>query len=191
MSAAAIDAWRERPDLIMPVLGLVSGVASAIVGFDLEIKPLTPVGRLFFLDNQLLPIGFFFGLVIAAGLWLSTRNVWTLPVLLVTTMYAWSAAVQLAIRIQNSAGSSSRLLFASLAAGAVGAGITHLGCALFARDLRQPRPIALTTIVGALAGILFYLGERNIIDERLLFVIWQPVVAYCIGSALMARARAA
>jgi hypothetical protein len=190
MPAVAMDDWRGRIDLVMAVLAFISGIASAIVGFDLEIRSLTAIGRLFFLDSQLLPIGFFFGLVIAAGLWLWTRIVWTVPVLLVTTMYAWSAAIQLAIRIQNNAGGNVRLLLASLAAGAVGAGITHLGCALFARALRQPRYIALTTGAGALAGTLFFLGERNVIDERLLFVIWQPVVAYCIGAALMARANA-
>jgi hypothetical protein len=186
MPAVAIEAWRDKPNVVMAALGLMSGLLSAFVGFDLQLE-LKPLANLFFLDSQMLPTGFFFGLVVAAGLWLWTRNVWTLPVLLVTTMYAWSAAVQLAIRIQTNAGSNFRLVLASLAAGAVGAGITHLGCALFARGLRQPRHIALTTISGALAGLLFFLGERNIIDERLLFIIWQPVVACCIGSALTAR----
>jgi hypothetical protein len=186
MLAVAIEAWRDKPNLVMAALGLISGLLSAVVGFDLQLE-LKPFSNLFFLDSQMLPTGFFFGLVVAAGLWLWTRNIWTLPVLLVTTMYAWSAAVQVAIRIQNNAGSNFRLILASLAAGAVGAGITHLGCALFARELRRPWHIALTTIAGALAGLLFFLGERNILDERLLFIIWQPVVAYCIGSALMAR----
>ena len=66
----------------------------------------------------------------------------------------------------------------------MGAGLTHLGCALFSRGLRQPMRIAVTCGVGALFGLLFFFGQRKFIDERLLFVVWQPVVAFCIGMAL-------
>jgi len=38
--------------------------------------------------------------------------------------------------------------------------------------------------VGAIAGLLFYMGERKILDERLLYLVWQPAVAFCIGLAL-------
>ena len=76
------------------------------------------------------------------------------------------------------------LIAASLAAGAVGAGITHAGCAIFAPGLRRPARIAATCIVGALAGLLLYAGQRKWMDERLLFVIWQPAVAFCIGLGL-------
>ena len=77
------------------------------------------------------------------------------------------------------------LIAGSLAAGAVGAGITHLGCAVFAVDLRRPPwRIALTCAVGAVSGMLFYLGERKILDERLLFFLWQPAVAFAIGLGL-------
>ena len=73
----------------------------------------------------------------------------------------------------------------------MGAGLTHLGCALFARGLRRPMRIAVTCAVGALAGMLFYLGERKFIDERLLYLVWQPAVAFCIGMALAGRDREA
>jgi hypothetical protein len=73
----------------------------------------------------------------------------------------------------------------------VGAGLTHLGCALFSRDLRRPMRIAVTCGVGALAGMLFYLGQRKLIDERLLYLVWQPAVAFCIGMGLAARHREA
>ena len=77
------------------------------------------------------------------------------------------------------------LIAGSLAAGAVGAGITHLGCAVFAVDLRRPLwRIALTCAVGAVFGMLFYFGERKILDERLLFFLWQPAVAFAIGLGL-------
>ena len=35
--------------------------------------------------------------------------------------------------------------------------------------------------------MLFYFGERKIIDERLLFFLWQPAVAFAIGLGLPAR----
>lgn len=183
-SAGIIGGWRERPDITMAGLGLVSGVLSATVGYDLEIGWLKPVAPLFFLDVGPMPIGFFFGAAMAFGMWWRTRSPWSVPVLLVTTMYAWSAAIQIAIRLQRNIDDDPHLIAASLAAGVVGAGLTHLGCALFSRELRRPMRIAVTCGVGALAGMLFYLGQRKFIDERLLFVVWQPAVAFCIGMGL-------
>lgn len=190
-SAGIIGGWRERPDIIMAGLGLVSGVLSATVGYDVEIVWLKPVAPLFFLDVGPMPVGFFFGAAVAFGIWWWTRNPWSVPVLLVTTMYAWSAAIQIAIRLQRNVDDDPHLIAASLAAGAVGAGLTHAGCALFSRGLRQPMRIAVTCGVGALFGLLFFFGQRKFIDERLLFVVWQPVVAFCIGMALAERNREA
>lgn len=102
-SATSTAAWRHRPEAVMAALGLVSGVLSATIGFDLELKALEPVGWIFLLAPGALPIGFFFGSVIALGMWMATGNGWTLPVLPVTTMYAWSAAIQAAIRLQRTA----------------------------------------------------------------------------------------
>ena len=190
-SAGIIGGWRERPHITMAGLGLVSGILSATFGQDLEIGLLKPVAPLFFLDVGTMPIGFFFGAAVAFGIWWWTRNPWSVPVLLVTTMYAWSAAIQVAIRLQRNADDDPHLIAASLGAGAVGAGLTHLGCALFSRDLRRPMRIAVTCGVGALAGMLFYLGQRKLIDERLLYLVWQPAVAFCIGMGLAARHREA
>lgn len=190
-SAGIIGGWRERPDITMAGLGLVSGVLSATVGYDVEIVWLKPVAPLFFLDVGPMPVGFFFGAAVAFGIWWWTRNPWSVPVLLVTTMYAWSAAIQIAIRLQRNVDDDPHLIAASLAAGAVGAGLTHAGCALFSRGLRQPMRIAVTCGVGALFGLLFFFGQRKFIDERLLFVVWQPVVAFCIGMALAERNREA
>jgi hypothetical protein len=49
----------------------------------------------------------------------------------------------------------------------------------------------LTCVVGAIAGLLFYLGERKYLDERLLFFIWQPAVAFAIGLGLPRQGKAA
>jgi hypothetical protein len=190
-SAGIIGGWRERPDITMAGLGLMSGILSATVGQDLEIGWLKPVAPIFFLDVGPMPVGFFFGAAVAFGIWRWTRNLWSVPVLLVTTMYAWSAAIQVAIRLQRNADDDPHLIAASLGAGAIGAGLTHAGCALFSRELRRPMRIAVTCGVGALVGMLFYLGQRKFIDERLLYVVWQPAVAFCIGMALAGKNREA
>ena len=151
----------------------------------MELPVLQPLAALFFLDPGMLPIGFFFGAAMAIGIALWTRSPWALLAVPIATMYAWSAALHTAIRLQRNSGDDAHLIAASLCAGAVGAGLTHLGCALFAADLRRPWwRLALTCSVGAVAGLLFYLGERKYVDERLLFFAWQPAVAFCIGLGL-------
>jgi len=168
----------------MAGLGLISGIASATWGLERELpylQQLKPLALVFGLAPELLVIGFFFGAIIALSLCLWTGNLWSLPVLPVTTMYAWSAAIQLGVRLQRTSGEDLYLIAASLAAGAVGAGVTHLGCALFSPGLRQLSRIALTCMVGALAGMLLYASERKMIETRWLFIVWQPAVAFCIG----------
>jgi hypothetical protein len=182
--ATSIERWRSRPEIGMAALGLASALLSAIVGMDLELAWLRPLGALFFLDAGPVPVGFFFGTAVALGLWMATGNVWTLPVLPVVVMYAWSAAIQVAIRLQRNADDDPHLIAASLLSGLVGAGITHLGCAAFAPELRRPTRVALTCAVGAVAGLLLYASQRNLVDGRLLFILWQPAVAFCIGLGL-------
>ena len=175
---------RRRPADTLAALGLISGLLSGLWGASLELPVLQPLAALFFLDPGMLPIGFFFGAAMAIGIALLTRKPWA-ALVVVTTIYAWSAAIHTAIRLQRNIGDDAYLIGASLCAGAVGAGLTHLGCALLAADLRRPLwRIALTCGVGAVAGLLFYLGERKYVDERLLFFVWQPAVAFCIGLGL-------
>jgi hypothetical protein len=187
--AQTISGWRDRPDLRLASLGLLSGALSATVGFDLELSWLKPVAAVFFLDAGPLPIGIFFAAAVAIGLWSWTGNVWTLPALMVTTIYAWSAAIQVAIRLQRTADDDLHLIAASLCAGAVGAGLTHLGCAPFASEQGRPARVAVTCAVGAAAGMLLFLGQRKFVDERLLFLVWQPAVAFSIGMGLAGRNR--
>lgn len=212
-----IGGWRPRPELIMAGLGLISGIASASLGFDSGSPYLTwlrPLATVFALDPEHLLIGFYFGAVIALGICLWAANLWPpealrsditkvgrgLPIgfyfgavimLLVTTMYAWSAAIQVGIRLQTNSGDDPHLIAASLAAGALGAGLTHLGCAMFSPGLRRPLRIAVTCVVGALAGMLLYMSERRMIDMRWLFIVWQPAVAFCIGLGLTGRSQEA
>ena len=176
--------WLERPRIPLAVLGLVSGLFSAVVGFTLRIEQLDPLAGLFFLSAEMLPIGLLFGAVVAAGVAGRTRRIVAVPMLLVTTMYAWSAAIHTAVRLHQLGGGDAGdvgPLLAGLAGGAVGALLTQLGAAQFAPELRRLRHLAATTSVGAASGLLFYLGDRNIIDARVLFIVWQPAVAFCIG----------
>jgi hypothetical protein len=184
-----MSSWRGRPDVTIAGFGLLSGVASATWatrGIS-SVDWLQPIAAVFALAPELLPIGLYFGAAVAAGVWMHTRNWWCVPVLLVTTMYAWSAAIQVAIRTQRHTGDDPHLITASLTAGAVGAGLTHLGCAPFAAGLRNPVRILVTCAVGAVAGMLFYLGERKLVAEWWLYVVWQPAVAFAIGMGLAIR----
>jgi hypothetical protein len=177
----SIAGWRQRPIVTMTALGLASGALSA------NPEWVRPLAGVLGVAPELIPValvGLSFGLAMGVGLWLSTGRLWAVPVVLVTVLVAWAAAIQLAIRLQRSADDDPHLIAASLVAGAVGAGITHLGCALFARGLRRPAWIALTVIVGAAAGMLLYASQRKYVDEWLLYAVWQPVVAFAIGLGL-------
>lgn len=183
---------RNRPAITMAALGLVSGFLSAGWGLTYDLEVLQPLAIVFFLAPGAMPIGFFYGAAMGVGMAMWARRPWSaIIVVLLTTMYAWSAAVHTAVRLQRDRGEDAYLVAASLCAGAVGAGLTHLGCALFSAELRRPWRIGLTCVVGAVAGMLFYMGERKILDERLLYVIWQPAVAFCIGLGLPRQSQGA
>jgi hypothetical protein len=184
MAQTDVASLRDRPAFVLGGLGLLSGLCSAAFGYDVEPQWLKPIASVFFLEVGAVPIGLFFGAAMALGMVLLTRNLWALPAVVVTTMYAWSAAIRTALWLNSDTGSDFYLVAGSLAAGAVGAGITHLGCAIFAPGLRRPARIVVTCAVGAAAGMLFYLGERSFISPRVLYAVWQPAVAFCIGLAM-------
>jgi|GEM_PF-1339021 len=184
--ASASQYLSSRPAEVLAALGLVSGLVSAwawVQGFGLE--PLRPLARVFLLDPGALPIGFAYGLAMGLGMAACARAWWAAPLVVVTTMYAWSAAIHTAVRLQRNTDDDLYLAAASLAAGAVGAALTHAGCALVAPGLRRPPwRIALTAALGAAFGMLFYLGQRKLIAEWVLFLVWQPAVAFAIGLGL-------
>jgi hypothetical protein len=178
---------RWSPVVTLTALATVSGAVSASPDWA---RPLT---GLVGIAPELVPVlvvGVAFGLALGLGLWLATARLWALPVVLTTTLIAWGAAIQVAIRLQRTADDDPHLIAASLAAGAVGAGIAHLGCAVVARPLRRPLWIALTCVVGALAGMVLYASRRSYIDAWAIYLLWQPAVAFSIGLGL-SRARAA
>jgi len=178
------SSMRGRPATMLGTLGLVSGFLSAGWGQTFELEALQPLAILFLLAPAALPIGFFFAVAMGIGVATWVRKPWAGLVVLIATIYAWSAAVHTAVRLQRNSGDDAYLVAASLCAGALGAGLTHLACALFAPELRRPARIVLTCVVGATAGMLFFMGERKILDDRLLYLVWQPAVAFCIGLGL-------
>src|SRR5215470_16581426 len=98
--------WRERPDVTMAGFGLLSGVVSAgwATSGVSSLDWLQPVAALFALPPELLPIGLYFGLAVAAGMCMRTGNWWCIVALPIATIYAWSAAIQVAIRTQRHTG---------------------------------------------------------------------------------------
>jgi hypothetical protein len=183
MALTDVARLRDRPAFVLGGLGLLSGLCSAAFGLDLELQWLKPVASVFFLEVGGVPVGLFFAVAMGLGMALLTGKPWAFPAVVVATMYAWSAAIRTAVWLQASGG-DWYLVAGSLAAGAVGAGITHVGCAVFAPGLRRPARIALTCAVGAAAGMLLYLGERSLISQKALYLVWQPAVAFCIGLGL-------
>jgi hypothetical protein len=191
MSVSIMKSWRDRPAQTLAALGLVSGLLSATVGFEVRVDALDWPGQFFFLSAEMMPVGLFFAAVIAFGIAAWEEPPWAPIVTFIGVLYAWSAAIQTALwmhRIGGGDSSHAGPLLAGLFAGLVGAALTHLSAAVFARDLRDVAHVARTCVAGAIAGLLFYLGSRNIIDSRVLFVVWQPAVAYCVGLGLLPKA---
>lgn len=176
-------ALRDRPAMILGGLGLVAGIASAFVGMERPLDAWQPLANLFLMHASLLPIGLCFAAAIGMGLWLISGRALASVVGCLVALYAWSGAIHIAIRTQRNIGDEAHLLAASLAAGAFGAGLTHLGASVALPRARRLAAIVLTLAAGALCGLLFYAGERGLIDRRALYVVWQPAVAFVIGLA--------
>ena len=172
---------------VFAVLGALSGLASAMIGIERPLEGLQPVASVFGMHPSLLPVGVCFALAMGMAAFVALRTLWPLLPVMLATLYGWSGAVHIAIRLQRNIGDEAHLLAASLAAGAFGAGLVFVGFAIAAPQLRQWRGLAITSGVGALAGLLFAAGERGLVHKQALFLIWQPAVALTIG-ALLARA---
>ena len=187
MASVSVATMGERPALTLAALGLVSGILSATLGFMFEPEWLEPVANLFWLEPGMVPIGVFYGVALGLGIALCTGRQWAAPLTLVTTMIAWSAAIHTAIaivKLGDGTPDAPRNLVAGVAAGAVGAALTHVGVTPIAVGLRRFAGIGLTTAAGTLCGALYCLEEMHLIPSRTLYVVWQPTVAWCIGLAL-------
>lgn len=170
--------------VVLAALGLASGVTSAAVGIDRPLDGLGPIATLFGLHASLLPVGCIFAVAMAIGLWQAVHRTEAMVAAAMATLYGWSGAIHIAIRLQRNIGDDAHLLAAGLAAGAFGAGMVLAAFAVFVPGMRRARAWICVCAVGAAAGLLFYLGERGIIDKRALFVGWQPAVAATLGLLL-------
>jgi hypothetical protein len=117
----------------------------------------------------------------AVGAWRGLGRGSAVLVVALATLYGWSGAIHIAIRLQRNLGDDVHLIAAGLAAGAFGAGLVGAAFAMFVPALRQPRAWATVCLVGAVAGLLFYAGERGVIDKGALYIVWQTAVAAMIG----------
>jgi len=192
---------RDAPALTAAGLGLLSGIIAAFgLTFSFEPDWLKPIGNLFLLDAGAVPIGVCYGVAIGVAVAMARKRPWAVPLLVMTTMIAWSAAIHTATFIYGDVETVSigettvpvvdglRLFWAGVAAGAVGACLTHLGVALLDRRRCRLTRVALTTLVGALCGVLFFLGEKKFVYPGALYIIWQPAVAFsiCLGMGRVA-----
>src|SRR5262245_31922655 len=157
MPSVSVATMGERPALTLATLGLVSGILSATLGFMFEPEWLEPVANLFWLEPGMVPIGALYGVALGLGFAVCTGRQWAAPLVLITTMIAWSAAIHAAIaivKLGDGTPDAPRNLLAGVAAGAIGAALTHIGAIPVAARLRRLAGIGLTTIAGALCGAL-------------------------------------
>ena len=164
---------RNKTVTHMAVLGGFAGLISAIVP-DRLANLLQPVSPIFLLDDVSVHPGLLLGLVIALGVWwVGERRAWVIVLMVVTTMFAWSAALNTAFwvyeikdvrvlfseapaRSSSAEATATITLLTGFLAGIVGAAVTVLSCALVVPSLRRVAPIGLTIVVGGLCGLLLY-----------------------------------
>jgi hypothetical protein len=129
--------------------------------------------------------GIYFGIVVAFGVWNWTGRLLAVPVLLVTTMYAWSAAIRSASgcrRFRRRPASyrgkpGARQSAPNYKLGALFSANCADRCELPSRVWSGPRRDAPLR------------QQARLLDMSWLFIIWQPVVAFCIGMGLVGRGR--
>jgi hypothetical protein len=190
LPARSPESWPQAPAPALALLGFFSGVAAAVPTLW-AMNPLRLVsvalvwvwggGGLLFIVGPAMALltGLPFALAILIGARHNASvNGW---LLFAVPLLAWGAALAVATWMVTPLSENLtpwREALAGVAAGAVGAGATHLGCAGVSALDRLPS-VALTTVVGAVAGALLPL-----VPPPLLFVAWQPAVAFCVGLGL-------
>lgn len=189
MLARMRDPLNRSNVLVLAALGLASGLCSALVGIDRALDGWRPVAALFGMHPGLLPVGCFFALAMALGATWAHRGALAAGAIGIATLYAWSGAVHIAIRLQRNVGDDAHLIAAGLGAGAFGAAVVAAAFAMFTPALRTLQSVAFVAAVGAIAGLLFSAGERGFVDRWVLFVVWQLAVAAAIGWRLDRAAR--
>ena len=135
---------------------------------------------------------FFFGAAVALGLWaLGGQASGPCRCILVTTMYAWSAAIQAGIRLQRNADDDPHLIAASLGAGRGRRRADAPWRALCSRASCAGRRASLSPRRrrGRRACCSIW-ASASTSTNVCCMSIWQPAVAFCIGMGLADAAQA-
>ena len=194
MTSASVATMAERPAVTLAAFGLASGILSATLGFMFEPPWLEPIADLFWLEPGMMPIGLFYGVALGLGLMLCTGRQLAAPLVLVTTLYRLERRHpyrHCIVKLGDGTPDTPRNLVAGVAAGAIGAGLTHIG-ATPVRRRAAPACAASRSPRGrrAYAARSIAWKKRRSSARTLLFV-WQPAVAFCIGLGMPRRERAA
>jgi hypothetical protein len=189
-SASEIYTEHSTRIKLVPAMGLfygtISGVLSATLGtlFYFKINPMGPIPQLVPawpappLPAALFSLALFF-------LFLGVRSVGKLQLLLIPFFVygAWTAALRIAISLGQSVHYPAEI--AGPIAGLVGGLLLTLGLCIFAKELRSPKAILVTTILAGGAGILLALPIAKYHSYAPLyfplFVGWQGLVSMSIA----------
>jgi len=175
-----------RDAALFAALGALSGVVCAVFQtFEALDVSLGWTGL--FSSRVTVPLlpGVFFGMVLAALIYFLYAAEWLRALSgILTSVVAWVIAVHVTQEFRD-------LWAGALVAGAVGAAITGAGIALVVPSYRSAASIALTVVVGALAGLLLLLlmdNDASVLSPLPLlplYVGWQSTVAASIAYGIV------
>lgn len=186
---------------LLVILGVITGVISAMTP-DSVSHVLRPVSVLFLLGDAPIHPGLFFAPVIGLAVWWAgEKRIWVVGLMVLVTVFSWSAAVSTAYWVFENedlknlihsniegtpvTGATSVIwLITGFLAGVVGAAIMVCGSAFVFPSFRGFVPIATTTIMGGLTGLLIYpflAGWNETVSLVILFSVWQASVGACLG----------
>jgi len=161
-----------HPSIQLGLCGAGSGIVSWLVHFfDID-----PVAHL---------LGAVFGLAVAICL-MRFHNLPAMRAAIVVVAFglSWQAAFRFA---QHLAQNFDSIALIGAIAGAVGAGILAVGCAVVMPQFRSVRPVVQLVLVGTIAGAL--LDLKSDLAMFALFFVWQSAVGASVGHGF-ARDRA-
>lgn len=194
-TTAPAPAWFYA--LFLGSLAVPSALLSTYSGldpWDVVALPLRAQGNFAPQNPPLLP-AIYFGIVLCTAMYLwSSRSPRPLAIVFGSVLAGWVAAHETAVFgpvaiVLNALGvevdKSVTFALTGLVAGVVGATIVVLGIHLAAPDTSR-KSMLRTSAVGGLAGLLLFIDDTNL----LLFLVWQPAVAACVGYSLGGKARA-
>lgn len=177
---------------------VVAAVASGVASFATEGLPklshdMETQLTAYLINPKLLLPGVWFGLVTGALAWrLGSRGLLGAIISLIVTWIGWQLAVQAGIVTFDRLSSitpveSTKLAFAGMAGGAVGALMTFLGVRITTPFPRTLHALIFTLLLGAASGVVLAWSTTQQSAGLLLYATWQPMIVAVI--AIFATAR--